>query len=87
MKISSVHTAVTALLFCAALSAHAAAPAIQGVTNAANNQPLIASGTWVSVYGSNLATATRQWSGSDFVNNQLPTKLDDVQVSVNGQAA
>ena len=41
----------------------------------------------MSVYGSNLATVTRQWAGSDFVNNNLPTKLDDVQVSVNGRPA
>ena len=74
-------------LLCIALPIYAVAPAIQGVSNSANYQPVIASATWVSVFGSNLASSTRQWAGADFAGNKLPTKLDDVQVTVNNQPA
>lgn len=84
MRISS---AVSALFLLPAIAAFGAAPTIQSVANAANYQPGIASATWVAIFGSNLASSTRQWSGGDFVNGNLPTKLDDVQVSINGQAA
>ena len=42
MKKLFVH-AIAIALCCTALSAYAAVPAIQGIANAANNQPLIAS--------------------------------------------
>jgi len=43
----------------------------------------------VQVKGVNLAPAghTRIWGGGDFANNQLPTQLDGVSVTVNGKAA
>lgn len=44
-------------------------------------------GSFVEIYGSNLAGTTRQWGSSDFVNGAAPTILDGVTVSVNGQPA
>src|ERR1700733_14449214 len=61
------------------------APAITQVENAEGGSATIAPNTWVAVMGSNLAPAgdTRIWRGSDFVNNQMPTQLDGVGVSMN----
>ena len=62
-------------------------PAITRVVNAANFQPVAASATWISIFGSNLAHGSRPWSGGDFVNGALPTALDGVQVLVNNKPA
>ena len=47
----------------------------------------VAPGTWVEIYGSNLAPDTRSWAGSDFTGNNAPTSLDGVQVTIGGQKA
>ena len=47
----------------------------------------VAPGSWVEIYGSNLASDTREWAGSDFSGSNAPTKLDGVQVSIGGQQA
>jgi len=44
-------------------------------------------GSWIEIYGSNLATTTRQWTGADFIGNNAPTSLDNVSVSINGRPA
>ncbi len=49
--------------------------------------PGVAPGSWVEIYGSNLAPETRQWAGSDFNGNNAPTALDGVQVLIGGQQA
>jgi uncharacterized protein (TIGR03437 family) len=41
----------------------------------------------VEIYGTNLASTTRQWAGADFSGNNAPTSLDGVQVTVGGQKA
>jgi uncharacterized protein (TIGR03437 family) len=46
-----------------------------------------APGSWVEIYGSNLAPDTRGWTGSDFNGNNAPTSLDGVSVNIGGQAA
>lgn len=46
-----------------------------------------APGSYIEIYGTNLAGTTRQWAGSDFTNGAAPTSLDGVSVTVNGQAA
>jgi uncharacterized protein (TIGR03437 family) len=56
------------------------------VANAEGESPLIAPNTWVEIKGSNLAPDTRIWKASDFVNNQLPTKLDGVSATMNGES-
>jgi uncharacterized protein (TIGR03437 family) len=64
-------------------------PVITFVANAEGENPVIAANTWVEIKSSGLAPAgdSRIWQGSDFVNNQMPTQLDGVGVTVNGKAA
>ena len=47
----------------------------------------IASGSWVAVFGSNLATDTRQVGSGDIVNGSLPTTMDGTSATVDGKAA
>ncbi len=46
-----------------------------------------APGSFVEIYGTNLAETTRGWAGTDFTNGNAPTTLDQVSVTVNGQPA
>ena len=62
-------------------------PTISAVVNAASSQDGLASGTWIALYGSNLASTTRPWAQSDFVGNNLPTSLDGVTVTIDGKPA
>jgi uncharacterized protein (TIGR03437 family) len=70
-------------------SASQSAPVIGLVANAEGESATIAPNTWVEIKGSNLAPLgdTRVWAGSDFVNNEMPTQLDGVSVTVNGKSA
>jgi uncharacterized protein (TIGR03437 family) len=47
----------------------------------------VAPGSWIEIYGSNLAPDTRGWAGSDFNNGVGPTTLDGVSVSIGGAPA
>lgn len=63
-------------------------PVIASVLNGASFQPGIASGSWITIQGSNLSLTTRTWdSARDFRDGLLPTSLDGVSVSINGKAA
>jgi uncharacterized protein (TIGR03437 family) len=64
-------------------------PVVTLVANAFGDSPVIAPNTWVAITGSNLAPAgdARMWQADDFVNSQLPTALDGVSVTMNGQKA
>jgi uncharacterized protein (TIGR03437 family) len=46
-----------------------------------------APGSWIEIYGSNLAANTRGWLNSDFTNILAPTTLDGTSVTVGGQPA
>jgi uncharacterized protein (TIGR03437 family) len=46
----------------------------------------IAPGSWIEIYGSNLAVNTRMWASSDFNGNSAPTSLDGTSVKIGGQA-
>src|SRR5579863_1215960 len=72
---------------CAAFGAPT--PVINLVANAEGENPTIAPNTWVEVKGTGLAKNgdSRTWQGPDFVNNQMPTNLDGVSVTVNGENA
>jgi uncharacterized protein (TIGR03437 family) len=59
---------------------------VGGIVNAASSSPPIASGSFVSIYGQNLADITTDWS-SAIVNGKLPTSLGGVQVLVSGKNA
>ncbi|MCX6629570.1 MAG: hypothetical protein NTW28_18280 [Candidatus Solibacter sp.] len=58
-----------------------------GVVDAAGGGRAIAPGTWVSLFGTSLATTTRAWRDADFQNGRLPTTLDGVSVTINGKPA
>jgi uncharacterized protein (TIGR03437 family) len=60
-------------------------PLINAVLNV-DYSPTIAAGSWIVIEGSNLATATGDWSNA-VVNGVLPTSLNNVSVSVNGKPA
>lgn len=64
-----------------------AAGSITSVSNAGSFQPGFASGTWLSIFGTNLSTVTYTWQASDFVNGMLPTSLEGVSVTINGKPA
>jgi uncharacterized protein (TIGR03437 family) len=47
----------------------------------------IAPGSWIEIYGSNLATTTRSWAGSDFTGSNAPIALSGTSVTIGGQSA
>jgi len=47
----------------------------------------LASGSWIEIKGSNLASNTRIWTGSDFSGSAAPTFLDGTAANVDGKAA
>jgi len=60
-------------------------PQINAVLNATGEAATIAPNTWIEIKGQNLAASTRIWQGGDFVSGQMPTRLDGVNVTVNGK--
>jgi len=65
-------------------------PTIAEVANAAEDMsqtPTISANTWVEIKGTGLARDSRPWQTSDFVGNQMPTALDGVSVTMNGENA
>jgi uncharacterized protein (TIGR03437 family) len=46
-----------------------------------------APGSWIEIYGTNLAADTRGWQGSDFTGVNAPTMLDGTSVTIGGQPA
>ncbi|MGH9721520.1 MAG: IPT/TIG domain-containing protein, partial [Bryobacteraceae bacterium] len=57
------------------------------VVNGASFYPGAAAGSWVTLFGNNLAAASRTWGAPDIVNGALPFTLDGVSVRVNNQPA
>ena len=57
------------------------------IVNAGTAGAGIAPNTFVSIIGGSLGPTTRSWRTSDFSGTNLPTALDNVSVSVNGQPA
>jgi uncharacterized protein (TIGR03437 family) len=47
----------------------------------------IAPGTWIEIYGSNLAFDRRMWTTPDFQGTAAPTSLSGTSVTIGGQAA
>ena len=71
----------------AAAGAKPAIKATGGVVNGAGYQPAITAGSWVTVYGQDLAGTARTWRADEIVNGKLPTQLDGVAVNINGKPA
>jgi uncharacterized protein (TIGR03437 family) len=49
--------------------------------------PNIAPGTWVEIYGVNLAGSSREWAGTDFQGTTAPITLDGTSVTIGGAQA
>jgi uncharacterized protein (TIGR03437 family) len=64
-------------------------PSIGGVVSASafGEFATAAPGSWIEIYGSNLSSETRGWTGSDFTGINAPTSLSGVSVTAGGQAA
>lgn len=73
------------------LTAIPATPAIfpNGVVSASafGTLPGVAPGSWIEIYGTNLAVDTRGWGSADFSGVNAPTSLDGTKVTIGGQAA
>jgi uncharacterized protein (TIGR03437 family) len=57
-----------------------------GVVEPFQRRTSIAPGSWLEIYGANLSTTTRDWTGA-ITDNRLPMALDGVSVTVNGKPA
>jgi uncharacterized protein (TIGR03437 family) len=65
-------------------------PSIDAVNTASefgNFPQTTAPGSWIEIYGYNLASATGGWTGADFTGNNAPTMLGGVSVTIGGQPA
>jgi uncharacterized protein (TIGR03437 family) len=60
---------------------------IDSVLNGASFAPGISTGSWVTIFGENLAPTARIWRADEIVDGLLPTELDGVQVLFNGKPA
>lgn len=61
--------------------------AASGITNAAQIAGGVAPNTFITIKGTNLAATKRSIGAADIVNNLLPTSVDGVTVTINGQPA
>ena len=62
----------------------------RGILNGATYTPGIAAGSWVSIFGENLAPGAapgRSWREADIINGVLPISLDGVSVRINNRPA
>ncbi|HTX38865.1 MAG TPA: TIGR03118 family protein [Bryobacteraceae bacterium] len=57
------------------------------IVNGASFGPGIAPNTWITITGSSLAATARSWEAGDFSGSSLPTVLDGVTVTINGEDA
>ncbi|MCI0540920.1 MAG: lamin tail domain-containing protein, partial [Verrucomicrobiales bacterium] len=62
-------------------------PRITSVLNGASFLPGITPGSWVTIYGSALASTARLWRSDEIVGGVFPVALDGVEVRINGRAA
>jgi uncharacterized protein (TIGR03437 family) len=73
------------------LTVNPATPTIfsNGVVSASafGTLPGVAPGSWIEIYGTNLAVNARGWGSSDFSGVNAPTSLDGTKVTIGGLAA
>jgi trimeric autotransporter adhesin len=62
-------------------------PSITSVQNNASPDKVFTAGSWISIYGSRLASTSRIWGSGDFAGTRLPVTLEGVSVKVNGLPA
>jgi uncharacterized protein (TIGR03437 family) len=70
-------------------SEQAPVPAVTGVVSAGQfgGFKSFAPGSWIEIYGSNLAAVTQTWSAADFNGVLAPTTLGGTSVTIGGQNA
>jgi len=79
-------TFTTALLLAGNLWPQGSLPAVTKVINTAGGSPTIAPNTWLEIHGTNLSTATMDWSTWNFADG-MPTSLAGVSATVNNNPA
>jgi uncharacterized protein (TIGR03118 family) len=62
-------------------------PVVSGVANAAQPAAGVAPNTIFTIKGVNLGATKRTWQNADFNGTDLPTSLDGVTVTINGEKA
>ena len=82
-------TLLLVLLLPGKLGPAVALPVVSAVVDGATLEPAraIAGSAWVTIFGSNLAPKTREWTPADFVNDRAPTSLEGVAVRINRKPA
>jgi len=68
-------------------AAAGAKPVISEIVDAENLKAAISPNGFVTIKGTGLATSSREWAGSDFKGNLLPTSVDGTSVKINGKDA
>jgi len=88
---SDLHLGSAVAVFTALMQSVAGAvpPTIASVITASDfgGSPSVAPGSFIEIYGANLAATTRQWNRADFDGLNAPVSLDGVSVTVGGQSA
>jgi uncharacterized protein (TIGR03118 family) len=64
-----------------------AGPVITSVVNGATFQAGMAQYTWVSVFGSSMASTKHVWTAADMPGGKLPVQLDTAGFTINGKPA
>jgi uncharacterized protein (TIGR03437 family) len=59
----------------------------KGAVHGASFQHGVVPGSWMSIFGWDLANSTRTWNEGDFNGNRLPVRLDGVEVFINDRRA
>jgi uncharacterized protein (TIGR03437 family) len=71
----------------AATSEGPAITATNGVTNGASFSPGVVTGSWTTIFGTNLASETKDWTGAIDAAGNFPTTLGGVSVTIDSKAA
>ncbi len=79
-------TAITVTFTITAATVPSISPGGLVIASSFGGMPTVGPGTYIEIYGQNLAPATADW-GKLFVNNVAPTSVQGVGVKINGEAA
>lgn len=74
-------------IYSAAFTLTPQAAAGDSVVNGASFSPGVVSGSWTTIFGSHLASTTRDWTGAIGEDGTLPASLDGVSVTMDGKPA
>jgi uncharacterized protein (TIGR03437 family) len=86
---TNVYTASATLGPAASTTAKPTLSASGAVVNGASLTAGVSPGSWVTIFGRNLAPAgvARSWTADEIVDGALPTRLEGTSVRINGKAA